>query len=192
MPDGPTPEYLDISTILIKESKFLIANHLAKFFNTCSTDDFYPDIMKIAKVIPLHKKKTEYEIGDYWSISILSSANKSFETIIHRWLTNFWDRYNLFTNCQLGFREKYSSTLAFRYLNKMIIEKRDENYCLCEIFMDFVKELDCVNHKILLDKLERYGVRAFAYALIRSYLFNRMQHTVNNERTMLSITIGVP
>ena len=60
-----TPGYLDIPTILIKESKFLIANHLARLFNTCLTDDFYPDVLEIAKVIPLHKKITKYELGDY-------------------------------------------------------------------------------------------------------------------------------
>ena len=61
--------------------------------------------------------------------------------------------------------------------------------------MDFAKAFDCVNYKILLDKLEHYGVRGCAYALIRSYLSNRKQYTVNNEQTssdMLPITIGVP
>ena len=52
-----TPGYLDIPTILIKESKVLISNHLARLFNTCLTDGFYPDILKKAKVIPLHKSK---------------------------------------------------------------------------------------------------------------------------------------
>ena len=65
-----TPGYLDIRTILIKESKFLIASHLAKLFNTCSTDVFYPDILKIAE-IPLLKKGIKYKLGNYRPISIL-------------------------------------------------------------------------------------------------------------------------
>ena len=76
----------------------------------------------------------------------------------------------------------------------MIIEKRDQNYHLCGIFVNFAKAFDCVNHRILLDKLEHYGIKGCAYALVRSYLSNRMQYTVNNEQTssdMLPITIGV-
>ena len=36
-----TPGYLDLVPILIKESKFFIAKHLARLFNTCLTDGFY-------------------------------------------------------------------------------------------------------------------------------------------------------
>ena len=64
-----TPGYLDIPTILIKESKFLILNHLARLFKTCITDGFYPVILRIAKVISLHKNGTKYELGNYRPIS---------------------------------------------------------------------------------------------------------------------------
>ena len=48
--------YIDIPTALFKESKFLISKHLARVFNKCLETGSYPDILKVAKIIPLHKK----------------------------------------------------------------------------------------------------------------------------------------
>ena len=45
--------YIDISTALIKESKYLIARPLATAFNHCLETGVYPNILKIAKVIPV-------------------------------------------------------------------------------------------------------------------------------------------
>ena len=36
----------------------------------------------------------------------------------------------------------------------MILEERNANKSVTEMFFDFAKTFDCINHKILLDKLE--------------------------------------
>ena len=81
-------------------------------------------------------------------------------------------------------------------MNEKIIEELDNKKSVCGLFLDFAKAFDCVNHEILLNKLEHYGVRRNTLSLLRFYLTNRFQHTENNElqitSNQLPITIGVP
>ena len=59
----------------------------------------------------------------------------------------------------------------------------------CAIFLDFTKAFDAVNHKILLKKLEYYGVRGVSLISFQSYLHNRQQCVKINQSTSDSKTI---
>ena len=69
----------------------------------------------------------------------------------------------------------------------------DKKYS-CAIVLDIRKAFDLVNHAILLNKLERYGVRGVCHELFSSYLENRKQYVcVNNVKSSLQrIKSGVP
>ena len=62
------------------------------------------------------------------------------------------------------------------------------------VFVDFQKEFDTVNHKILLKKLEHYGVRGLANNWFSSYLNNRQQYvSIGNETSDIKPMLhGVP
>ena len=87
--DHKSPGYLDIPIPIIKEAKFLIAEYLADSFNESLVSGIYPDVLKIAQVIPSHKGGSTLELGNYRPISILSPINKIFETILHKRLSKF-------------------------------------------------------------------------------------------------------
>jgi hypothetical protein len=67
-----------------------------------------------------------------------------------------------------------------------------------DIFCDIQKDFDCVNHSILLTKLEFYEKTGIAYKLIKSYLENRYKSVIFNYNSPDSysdwgeITRGVP
>ena len=62
------------------------------------------------------------------------------------------------------------------------------------IFLDLAKAFDSVNHKILLQKLEKYGVRGTPLMFIESYLSNRWQYVKLNDisSNLERINIGIP
>ena len=137
---------------IVKESKFLISDYLANSFNESLETESYPDVLKIATLIPLHKGGSTFELGNYRPISILSPINKVFETLLHKKLTKFWEKLNLFTEFQFDFRIKHSTNHATTCVYETILKELDNQKSVCGIFLDFAKAFDCVNYQTLLDK----------------------------------------
>ena len=75
-----------------------------------------------------------------------------------------------------------------------VYEGLDAGDVVISIFLDFSKAFDSVDHKILLSKLYRYGIRGGALEWFRSYLQNRKQYVDldGTNSDVRSISHGVP
>lgn len=54
------------------------------------------------------------------------------------------------------------------------------------VFIDLKKAFDTIDHNILLNKLERYGIRGVGLIWVRSYLKNRQQFAQIGEHHQLA------
>ena len=183
-----------ISNHIIKISEEVIIPILVKLFNTCMSAGKFPNALKIASIVPLHKGDDKSDPSNYRPISLLPQFGKLFEKVIENRLVKFLDKKKVISPHQFGFRKYYSTELAVTEIQNMLLEKLDEGKVTCTIFLDLAKAFDTVNHNILVKKLERYGIRGQALLLLKSYLENR-QHLVkinDTKSTLLTLKIGVP
>ena len=90
-----------------------LSPQLAKIFNVCMKDGYFPNELKIAKVIPLYKHKGSInDICNYRPISMLSVFSKIFEKLIHKEMMSFLNANSILSDSQFGFRAKHSTAHA--------------------------------------------------------------------------------
>ena len=148
----------------------------------------------MAQVIPLLKGGDKTSPSSYRPISLLPAIGKLFEKLLAKRLINFLVKYDVFSKHQFGFRSKFSTEYAAIDLYDKLLHNLDQGLSSCTIFLDLAKAFDSVSHKILIRKLNHYGVRGKALDLFSSYLSGRSQFLkLNNVKSsLIMLEFGVP
>ena len=160
---------------------------------TCFINRYFPKLMKIVKVIPIHKGGSTQDVNNYRPIFLLSIFDKIIEKIMHKHLYAFLEYHNILFQNQFGFRRNNSTVYALAKITEIIKESIDKGKYGCGTFMDLHKAFDTVNHGILFKKLEHYGIRDNMIGWFQSYLNDRKQYVDINGKSshLLDITCGV-
>lgn len=74
--------YDEIPITLTKENIDILAEPLAYFYNLCLKENIFPEQLKIAKIVPGHKKHKKTDSKKFRPISLLPILSKIFEKII--------------------------------------------------------------------------------------------------------------
>ena len=172
----------------------LIIIPLAHIINLSFSTGEFPNLLKIVKVIPIHKGGSTQDMNNYRPISLLSIFDKIIEKIMHKNLYAFLESNDILFKNQYGFRKNNSTVYALAEITEKIKNSIDNGLFGCGIFIDLRKAFDTVNHNILLSKLEHYGIRGHLLNWFQSYLSNRKQYVTINafSSDFKPITCGVP
>ena len=183
-----------ISSYFLKVASLVITPYLMHLFNACFNNGLFPEVLKVSKVIPIYKSGDKTKVNNYRPISLLPSLSKVMEKLLVVRLTSFLNASGILYDRQYGFRKKRTTTQAVLDLVTNLYDNISKNKLSSLVAVDLTKAFDTVNHKILLEKLDYYGIRGICNDLIRSYLSNRQQtvYIAQESSTMRLVKSGVP
>lgn len=131
--------------------------------------------MKEALITPVYKNGDRRDASNYRPISVLPAISKIIEKLINIRLLSYLENYNILSDSQYGFRAGKSTVHALESLTNTITENLDNKRKSLAVFLDMKKAFDTVSIPILVEKLEKVGIRGTPLKLLKDYLTNRTQ-----------------
>ena len=184
----------DIDPCIVGPNLNYLAFPLSEIINCSFSSGIVPLALKIAKVSPIYKQGNKEDLKNYRPISILPYFSKILEKTMYTRLYHYVTAKNILYPYQHGFRAGHSTSMSLINIQEKITQAIENNEFSIGIFLDLAKAFDTVDHKILLSKLEIYGIRGTPLKWFTSYLSQRQQQVKCNGMlsTLKFIKYGVP
>ena len=189
--------FQNIPCKLLKENAKTCTEILTDIINTDISNNFYPDKLKLADVPPIFKKdKTKRndptDKKSYRPISVLPATSKVYERLMQAQIIDFISEKLSPFLC--GYRKGYSAQHALILLIEHWRKALDKQGYAGAVLMDLSKAFDCINHNLLIAKLDAYGFGQDSLEMMKSYLSNRKQRVkINNSfSSWADLLTGVP
>ena len=182
-----------LSPFILKHCSQQLAPSLAALFNKSMHLAQVPSQWKLANVTPVFKKGDKHDVQNYRPISLLPAVSKIMERCLHDHI--YPQVKSHIYNLQHGFVKGRSCTSQLLKVYHSVGSILDKGGQVDIAYLDFSKAFDCVSHRLLLYKLEKfYGVSGNLISWIDNYLTDRKQRVVieNEASDWLPVTSGVP
>ena len=183
-----------ISVLKLASENKSFVEVLTKTVEASFVQGIFPESLKLAQVVPIHKEGAKTDVANYRPISLLSTFSKIYEKIMYARLITFFDINKSLYESQYGFRAGRSCEHALLSAQNSILHSLNKNEVSLLLLIDFSKAFDMVDHGILIQKLQHYGIRGTTLNWLRSYLRNRRQYVSIDGATSThrGVTYGVP
>ena len=183
----------DFPAKMLKGSNDIVSNYLCNIYNNSKSDEKYPSSLKSGTVTPINKKSTQTLLKkDQRPVSLLPIVSKLFERKMYDEIFAYVEKF--LSPYLFGYRKNHSTEQCLIIMIEAWKKALDSRHAAGAVLTDLSKAFDCLNHKLLIAKLNAYGFHKDALKFIYSYLVDRKQRTkVNNSySSWQEVLYGVP
>ena len=183
---------MDIPIKMLKTSSDISSKFLSDIYNESKNSQNFPLSLKLSNVIPIHKANEKTLSKNYRPVSLLPITSKLFEKIMYKQIIAHIDKF--LSPYLFGFRKGHSTEQCLLKMLETWKKAADEKKFGGAVLTDLSKAFDCLNHDLLLAKLNAYGFDYSALKFLRSYLIDRKQRTKvgGSYSSWRDILFGVP
>lgn len=175
-----------------KYSRSILAGPICSLLNASLTAGVFPNALKSAYVVPIHKTGPPETVTNYRPISILSALSKVFEDLFLGRIKH--KVAGIICPQQHGFIAGRSTVSNLTLFQSKVQEAFVLNGQLDAIYLDFSKAFDTVDHALLLKKLVTMGFGSISMRWLASYLTERRLYVkfASARSSEFISTSGVP
>ena len=187
-------DVLGFDSKLLKLCAGTLAPFLSRLFNLSFSTGTVLDDWKVSNVTPVFKGGEDKSMkSNYRPISVISHIAKILEKLVQKQLVQYVTDNNLLCIDQSAYRQYHNTQTSLHRCNEDWIDNICDNGFTSICFMDIRKCFDTIDHKILLNKLPRYGITGQEISWLKSYLEKRSQRVkCNGLSAIRHVPIGVP
>ena len=184
-PDG-------VESRLLKECAVEVAPILHQIYRKSMDDAEVPDLWKDAEIIPIHKGGSKATMANFRPVALTSVVCKVLERIICSAILAFLAANDLISQQQHGFVRGRSCQTNILLCMEKWTDSVDNGKSVDIAYFDYAKAFDKVSHRLLLMKLQAYGIEGKLLAWLAAWLDSRRQRVVvgNAKSTWLPVLSG--
>ena len=182
----------DIPVKILKLNNDIFSQYLSQIFNESIEAANFPNELKYADITQVYKKNNRHEKENYRPVSIISVISKILERCLYDQIYKSID--NTLSRHQMAYRKAYNSQHSLIAMFEKWKENLDKGAECGSLFVDLPKAFYCLQHDLLLAKLNVYGFDYKCLKLISSFLSNRKYRTkINSSFSEWNhLLIGIP
>lgn len=159
------------------DSMAYIVHFLTRTINDSLMNGIFPNQWKVSTITPIPKITNTNIASNFRPINELPVDEKICECLVKNQLLAYVNNNDLLSENQSAFREKHSCETVLSSLIADWKISREKGEKMVVVFLDLKRAFETVDRQIMLENIEKIGIKDKELKWFECYLNNRRQHT---------------